>query len=183
MPTAVVTSPANTSLRSPAAAFPSSLSASISSSCRAEALGLDPRRLVSEAHERLGDGLDERGRSAHERQREIVGSDLREQLAIDPPAETRPARRLLTREGEHDLQAVRSFAVSLELIAIDDVLPRPCRVEQLRRHLVVVRGALTHHGHEGNDAGAAADEEHGPAGIWIPDEVTADGTAQLEPVS
>ena len=47
----------------------------------------------------------------------------------------------------------------------------------------MVRGALTHHGHEGNDAGAAAYEEHGPAGIRIPDEVTADGTAQLEPVS
>src|SRR5439155_1553735 len=100
-----------------------------------------------------------------------------------PPAGAGPVRRLFTREGEHDLQAVPSFPVSPELIAIDDVLPRPCRVEQLRRHLVVVRGALTHHGHEGNDAGAAAYEEHGPAGIRIPDEVTADGTAQLEPVS
>src|ERR671919_3039946 len=61
---AVVISTANTSWRRPATALPSSVSASISASRRSEALGLDPGGLVPERHERLGDGLDERGRTA-----------------------------------------------------------------------------------------------------------------------
>ena len=64
VPTAVVISTANTSCSRPATALPSSISSSISASGGSEAFGLDRSRLVSEPHERLGHGLDERRRPA-----------------------------------------------------------------------------------------------------------------------
>src|SRR5260370_41855804 len=94
IPTAVVISTANTSRRAPAAAFPSSISSSISSSCRAEALGLDPHRLVTELHERVCHCFDKWCWAAHEGEGEIGRRHLVQQGAIDAPVVPGPAGRL-----------------------------------------------------------------------------------------
>jgi hypothetical protein len=64
VPIAVVISAANTSWSMPPTALPSSIRASISTSRRSEALGLDLVRLVADAHERLGHGFHEGGGAA-----------------------------------------------------------------------------------------------------------------------
>src|SRR5215218_9436607 len=97
---------ANTSCRSPAAALPSSRSGSISTSRRAEALGLDAERIVAELHERLRDRLHERRRAADERQGEPAGRDLGEQLAVDAPRVARPALGLLAGQRVDDVEPV-----------------------------------------------------------------------------
>ena len=50
---------------------------------------------MSELHEHRRDCFDEWSRAAHERQRELVGGDLREELTVDTAAVAFPTRRLL----------------------------------------------------------------------------------------
>src|ERR1700675_1365999 len=99
-PRAVVTSSTNSSRRTPAMALPSSFSCVssmlVSASGRSESLGLDPRRIVAELHERLRDRLDKWSRTADEcqwvfpwRPRHLV-----EHVAIDTPPVPGPVRWL-----------------------------------------------------------------------------------------
>ena len=67
VPRAIVSSCWKSSPNTPASALPSSTSsASISASCRSEALGLDPLGRVAERDEAGRDRLDQPGRAAHE---------------------------------------------------------------------------------------------------------------------
>src|SRR5436190_19947628 len=127
VPIAVVISAPNTSRKSAAAALPSSISSSISSSRRAEPLGLDSCRLVAELDERACNGLDERRRPTDEDLR-VLGCDFREHLPLDPPRAARPPVRLRARQRVDDEKAVR--VQPLELVAIDDIVPRTRRKEQ-----------------------------------------------------
>src|SRR5438105_7672126 len=105
---AAVISTAKTSCSRPATAFPSSISESISASCRSEALGLHLSRLVPELHERLGHDLDERRGAADVDVWPLRGAraDLREHLGVDAAREASPAGRLGARQRVRHRQAV-----------------------------------------------------------------------------
>src|SRR5262245_3022736 len=118
---AAVVSNANTSRSRPAAALPSSVEYAflplISSSCCAEALGLDASRLVPEPNQRLGDRLHHRGRTADEYHGRRPGRKPRlvQHRWIDPSGVTAPALwRLLARKGMKTMTANR-LAGSLSL--------------------------------------------------------------------
>src|SRR5918998_951176 len=123
VPSAVVISTANTSRSSPATAFPSSINASTSSSRRSEAFCLDRLRVVPELYERLGGGLDKRGRTADvdTRPLRLARADPGQHLGVDASGVSRPAG------GPRPHQRVTArralTAELLELVAVDDVLP------------------------------------------------------------
>src|SRR6476659_878468 len=184
VPTAVVISEPKISWSRPAAALPSSINASISSSCRAEALGLDSRRLVAELYEPARYSLDERCRATDERDGELRRSrpDFAEQVSVDTSAVAVPARRLCARKRLHDLEAVAASRELRELVSVDHIVPASRRVEQPRRNAAALQRALPGHRHQRHDSRTAPDEEHGALGVRVPDEVAADGTAQLDHV-
>src|SRR5580765_4709937 len=124
VPTAVVISEPKISWSRPAAALPSSINASISSSCWAEALGLDPRRVVAELYEPARYGLDERCRAADERDGELRRNrpHFAEQVGVDASAVAVPARRLCARKGVHDIEAVAPSRELCQLVPVDDVV-------------------------------------------------------------
>ena len=136
---------------------------------------------MAELHERLGHGFDERRGTAEERQREILGSLLPQEIDVDPPRVAGPAGGLRPGERVDDVQTVPGEL--LQLSAIDDVVPVPRRIDEASRHRVAVGRALPNHGHQRHDARASGDEQDGSTRAWIPDEVAADRPAQLEPVA
>src|SRR5438128_6209173 len=138
VPTAVVISTANTSCSRPATALPSSISSSISASCGSEAFGLDRSRLVSEPHERLGHGLDERRRPAGEETRLLgwSGRDLGQHLGVDTSRVAFPPGRLQIGQRVRDREAVA--AQGFELVSIDEIVLAACGVVQERTGVVSV---------------------------------------------
>ncbi len=76
-----------------------------------------------------------------------------------------------------------SGAELLQLVVVDDVFEGARAVEQAGEAGSADSGAVAEHRHEGDDAGAAGDEEEGLDGVGVPDEVAADGSAHFDAVA
>src|SRR5512133_665050 len=91
----------------PVTPFASVWTSVISSSCGAEALGMDGARVVAAVDQQVGHGLDEGRRAADEDQRARVGGgyDLGQHAGVDAPRVAAPARGRRAREGPGDVQS------------------------------------------------------------------------------
>ena len=80
-----------------------------------------------------------------------------------------------------------SLAQTRELVAIDHILPNARRVEQPNGRpgpdRAVSQRVMPEHGHERRDSRPAGDKEQGSTLRDVPDEIPADGSAQLEAVA
>src|SRR5207302_10208873 len=76
----------------------------------------------------------------------------------------------------HSVPARRSS----DLVAIDYLLVGARRVEQTGRNSATHGGTMTDHGHQWYDARPPSDQQKGTAHVRLPDEVSSDGTAQLQ---
>src|SRR4029077_21249827 len=172
----------NSSPSTPARAFPSSTSsASMSASCRSEALGPDPLGFVAERHECRRDRLDEARGPAHEARRggPRLPGNLCEHCLIDAAATPRPPCRRLARERVDDLDTVE-IVETLELGRVDDVGRATPRRQEPNLGIAAAGCAMAQHRHQRNDARAASDEQPPPGGARFPHEIAADRAAQLE---
>src|SRR2546430_6365903 len=71
----------------------------------------------------------------------------------------------------------------LKFVAIDYLLVGARRVEQTGRNSATHGGTMTDHGHQWYDARPPSDQQKGTAHVRLPDEVSSDGTAQLQLVT
>src|SRR5918995_7124806 len=81
------------------------------------------------------------------------------------------------------LRTVRAGREPLQLIPIDDVAPRPRRVDEPGPHRATRTLAVPQHRHQRDDAGSTADEQERSALRGLPYEVAADGATELELVA
>ena len=101
---------------------------------------------------------------------------LAEDPVVDAARIAAPPLGLRAGQGVEDLD---SICRALELLAVDDVLPRARGVEEPDRRRA---GRGADHRHQRHDARTAADQEQRPP-VVLPDEVAADRPAHLELVA
>src|SRR6185437_2461063 len=154
----------------------------------AKALGANEQRIVAGFHEERRHRLHERRWTADEHMRHLRSgpAHLAQHRGVNAAIIAGPPRGRRPCERKRDLD-VRVRGELLELRAVDEVIPRACRIEEPHRYARAIRGArvrvMPQHRHERHDAGPAGHEEERAALRKIPHEVAADRPAQLEPVA
>src|SRR4029078_183140 len=80
-------------------------------------------------------------------------------VAVDPACFAAPSRWLGACESMNDAEPISTSSKPVELLAIDDVLERPRRIEQHCRCRTAGRPPVTQHRHERRNPGATRNQE------------------------
>ncbi len=139
---------------------------------------------MAERDELVRGRLDERGRAAdvHERLLDRRPRHVLEQPPVDPASVAVPALGLFASQGESDVDHVLRVEPR-QLLAVDEIVRRPRRVEQPHGDGAADGTVVTEHRAQRHDARASADEEQRAAVGVLPHEVAPDRAAKLDLVA
>ena len=115
--------------------------------------------------------------------KQAAHAHLRRGSAGRSDGDSRPKRPAMPScQGKIDLNVLVGGG-AVELLAVDDVVQRPRRVEQPKARRTRGRPVVAEDGSQRNDARTASDEEERAAECGLPDEVAADRPAELQLVT